>query len=139
MLFQKPGESLASELGSMVGVENVRSPFPECFFQGASTQKSASRVLESLHASKYRLYQSMMTTRYRNPRSIGEYRLRPPVDSPQSHDLHQSPDMFPVDTVALTLQPGSHLAGSVERRSHVLCLSINFIRLKSSSETPNDW
>ena len=37
----------------------------------ASTQKSASRVLDSLHESTHRLCQSMMTARHMNPRAIG--------------------------------------------------------------------
>lgn len=43
-----------------------------------------------------------------------------PVERPQSHDLHQSTDVFPVDAMLLTLQPDSYLASSVERRRHVL-------------------
>ena len=46
-----------------------------------------------------------------------------PVDRPQSHDLHQSPDVFPIDTVALTIQPGGYLAGSVKRSGHVLLVN----------------
>ena len=45
------------------------------------------------------------------------------VDSPNSHYPHKTTDMFPVDTMALTLQPGGYLAGSVERRSHVLMVN----------------
>ena len=37
----------------------------------ASTQKSASRVLESRQVTTYRLYQSMMATSYRNPMAMG--------------------------------------------------------------------
>ena len=42
-----------------------------------STQKSASRVLDSFHESTYRLYQSMMHSRYMNPRGprdVGDVR-----------------------------------------------------------------
>src|ERR671914_513541 len=75
----------------------------------ASTQKLASRVFDSRQANTYRLYQSMMATRYKNPRAIGMYFLarsrwaRPgaPVDDPEPQDSHQTPDPFPVDIVVL--------------------------------------
>ena len=37
----------------------------------ASTQKPTSRVLERRQETTYRLHQSMMSTRYRNPRVMG--------------------------------------------------------------------
>ena len=37
----------------------------------ASTQKSASNVFDSRQARTLRVYQSMMATKYRNPRRIG--------------------------------------------------------------------
>ena len=46
-----------------------------------------------------------------------------PVDGLEPHHAHQSPDTFPVDPAALTLQPGSYLACPVERRGQVLTVN----------------
>ena len=42
------------------------------------------------------------------------------VDGLEPHHPHQAPDTFPVDPLALTLQPRSYLARPVEWRSQVL-------------------
>lgn len=39
--------------------------------RSASTQKSASKVLDKRQLSTFRLAQSMIVTKYRNPRRIG--------------------------------------------------------------------
>jgi len=55
-------EGLAGKLAALVGVEDLRFALPESFFQSLDTEVGA-RVLDSLHESTYRLYQSMMATR----------------------------------------------------------------------------
>ncbi len=44
------------------------------------------------------------------------------VDGLEPHHAHESPDTFPVDLMALPLQPGGYLACSVERRGQVLTI-----------------
>ena len=100
----------------------------------ASTQKSASRVLDSLQDRTLRLYQSMTATRYMNPvhgniryirrpylvgpidgqipQQVGidlMVRMRPAgsglgIDRLQTHQPHQPLDAFPVDFVAQSPQ-----------------------------------
>ena len=45
------------------------------------------------------------------------------VDGLEPHYLHQPPDTFPVDPLALTLQPRGYLTCSVERCSQVLTVN----------------
>jgi hypothetical protein len=68
--LQETGEGVAGELRPLVGVEISGIPFLRASSR-ASTQKSDSRVLDSRLDNTYRLYQSLMATRYRKSRAMG--------------------------------------------------------------------
>ena len=46
-----------------------------------------------------------------------------PIDGIETHYAHQSSDMFPVDSLALTLQPRGYLACPVEWCGQVLTIN----------------
>jgi phosphatidylglycerophosphatase A len=48
-------EFIRGELGFLIGVEYLWLTLPECLFRYLNTQKPISRVIDSLHASTYRL------------------------------------------------------------------------------------
>ena len=59
------------KLAALIGVEYLwRTVFASASFK-ASTQSSASMLLDSRQAKTLRLYQYMIATRYRKPRRIG--------------------------------------------------------------------
>ena len=62
VFLQRLDELPAGELATPVGVKTWGWPCPSASFK-ASTQKSASRVLDNRRAATYRLCQSMMATR----------------------------------------------------------------------------
>ena len=80
MFLQYLGEFQAGELtapslrwGRLWSVLNTSGwPCPSDSFK-ASTQKSASRLLDNRQATTYRLCQSVMATRQRPPRAMGKY------------------------------------------------------------------
>ena len=62
VFLQRLDELPAGELATLVRVKHLGPALSQCLLQ-ASTQKSASKVLDNRQATTYRLCQSMMATR----------------------------------------------------------------------------
>jgi len=70
VVFNNLGKSVAGKLGSLIGVEDFRLAVTlDGLLEGLSTEVRA-RVLESRQERTLRLCQSMIATRYINPRDI---------------------------------------------------------------------
>jgi len=80
--LQEPAEGLAGEQAApsessgqaLVGVEDLQLSLAQCLLQGLDTKAGIQGVGPRLHrgqATTYRLYHSMMATRYRKSRAMG--------------------------------------------------------------------